>query len=65
MAYTTQDCAEKAIQANPVRYGTVVCGCQPNGSGTIYTARNVSSPPTTAVESKYQSRLDDTTYYTA
>lgn len=59
----------KAISANDIKNGTTVVTCGPTGfpdspASIVYDSYVKNTPSITDIQSKYDDRFDDTTYYT-
>jgi hypothetical protein len=61
------DVANKAIEANTVKYGGIVAGTKVNGTQSTYSPgkTGVYGIQPSGAYLKYDTRFDDTTYYTA
>ena len=54
----------KAISANPLKNGTSLVSCTTTGEYSVLDTYIKNTPTITDIESKYDDRFDDTTYYT-
>jgi hypothetical protein len=52
-----------AISANEIRNGSVISNCRPNGSFFVRSERAVTKPLISEIESKYDDRFDNPSYY--
>jgi len=55
----------KAISANPIKNGTVVTSCDQLGNNQLLNTYVSNTPTISDIQSKYNERFDDPTYYTA
>ena len=56
----------EAISANDIKNGSIIVGVYPTASGVgIYNAYVKNTPAIADIETKYDNRFDDPTYYTA
>lgn len=54
----------KAISANPLKNGTTLVSCTMTGEYSVLNTYVKNTPSITDIESKYDNRFDDITYYT-
>lgn len=54
----------KAISANPIKNGTTIASCDQLGNTGLLNTYVSNLPTISDIESKYDTRFDDTTYYT-
>ena len=54
----------KAISANPLKNGTTLVCCTMTGEYSVLNTYVKNTPTITDIESKYDDRFDDVTYYT-
>jgi hypothetical protein len=55
----------KAISANQIKNGTLVASCDKQGNTQLLNTYVSNAPAISDIESKYDERFDDPTYYTA
>lgn len=53
----------KAISANPIKNGTVLVSCTTTGEYSVLDNAVKNTPTITDIQSKYDSRFDDPSYY--
>jgi hypothetical protein len=55
----------KAIDANPIKHGTLVLPCKPTGLSNkdVDNSYVINTPYLVDIESKYQNRFDNPSYY--
>jgi hypothetical protein len=53
----------KAISANPIKNGTTVASCDRLGNTQLLNTYVSNIPTISDIESKYDTRFDDLTYY--
>lgn len=53
----------KAISANPLKNGTLLVSCTRTGEYSLSNAYVKNTPTITDIESKYDNRFDDPSYY--
>jgi hypothetical protein len=55
----------KAISANPIKNGTIVTSCDQLGNTQLLNTYVSNTPTISDIQSKYDERFDDPTYYIA
>jgi hypothetical protein len=55
----------KAINANEIKNGTIIAACNKLGNTQKINTYVDNSPTISDIQSKYDARFDDPTYYTA
>lgn len=53
----------KSISANPIKNGTIVVSCTKTGEYSELNTYVINNPTLNAIESKYDDRFDDPSYY--
>ena len=53
----------KAISANPIKNGTLLVSCSRTGEYSLSNNYVKNTPTITEIESKYDDRFDDPSYY--
>lgn len=53
----------KAISANPIKNGTLLVSCSSTGEYSLSNNYVKNTPTITDIESKYDDRFDDPSYY--
>jgi len=55
----------KAISANPIKNGATIASCDQLGNTQLLNTYVSNTPTISDIQSKYDERFDDPTYYTA